>query len=883
MTTPSTPRKAGPLLGTGAQTSWPFTFKVFAASDIAVTIANNLGVETALVLNADYSVTLNSNQDTSPGGTVTYPISGGALPTGSKLTIFGNLPYDQPLDLPSGGNFSPLALENQLDRLTMQIQQLRELAGRSLQLPVTSAPTNVQLPQPVASNIIGWNENADNLENYPLSELATSLAFATYRYDTFTGNGSTTQFTLSADPVTLGNLDVAVGGVTQTPGADYLLVAGVIEFTSAPPIGVTILARFGEGIASGPSMDSYDVRFRQAGTGSVDRTAEAKLRETVSVKDFGAVGDGVADDTAAIQAAFSYAGGKNIDIILPGKHIVTSTCTAPSNARIIGGEILVRLTGVNYDLSAAISIEQVENLTIDGVKFSGLSATPGQIYCNAIFIDYSWPGNTPSKNIKITNCTFDRLTGFGITAHPIGGAGWTISDNTFILEGGAGTVRNSGGSSTQGISAAVDLVFNTGNTYVDGLIFSNNNIIIDTTTQKYQGVAFKVQGAENSTVNGNIATIVGSNGIQDNSSGFCELHLKSSNVYGNWFADPLDKNIPGFLVAGCQNTTFSNNVVNGASIQIRNYSRSSPSVSSANLTLDGFTGQPTDPSNAIATYGVVLLFRQGFTSTGITVSDFAGTIGNFHNAASSIQIRNSYIKSMMFPNSTLLARTTFNNCTFNAVSTSQSYTVSSTGTLFLQNCDIYGSTVYGNPAATSGNYTVDAQNTSLVNNKYINPIGGAPTGAITQTVNNGTRVIEGCDTNIIEDINNFIGYNSKQNAVFTTGAYQRRTIDTAAPTGSKWVRGDFVWNSQPSAAGYAGWSCVTSGYAVKGAWTTGVAYIIGDWVSNAGNIYRATTAGTSGATAPTHTSGTASDGAVTWLFVATSAVAAFKASGAIAA
>jgi hypothetical protein len=45
------------------------------------------------------------------------------------------------------------------------------------------------------------------------------------------------------------------------------------------------------------------VGFLQAGTGAVATTVQAKLRESVSVKDFGAVGNGVANDTAAIQAA----------------------------------------------------------------------------------------------------------------------------------------------------------------------------------------------------------------------------------------------------------------------------------------------------------------------------------------------------------------------------------------------------------------------------------------------------------------------------------------------------------------------------------------------------------------------------------------------------
>jgi len=77
--------------------------------------------------------------------------------------------------------------------------------------------------------------------------------------------------------------------------------------------------------------------FIQAGTGATQRTVEDKLKDVVSVKDFGAVGDGTTDDTSAIQAAIDSSTGP-LQVLLPSGTYKTTTTIylRRSGVRIVG-------------------------------------------------------------------------------------------------------------------------------------------------------------------------------------------------------------------------------------------------------------------------------------------------------------------------------------------------------------------------------------------------------------------------------------------------------------------------------------------------------------------------------------------------------------------
>ena len=102
---------------------------------------------------------------------------------------------------------------------------------------------------------------------------------------------------------------------------------------------------------------------------------KTKLNDMVSVKDFGAIGDGVADDTAAIQAAINLQGS----IYIPdGTYKITSDLLIKSNTQVTFGKNANFIAGANNltffksTSTTAAYFSQIHNAQLNGNGFNNV-------------------------------------------------------------------------------------------------------------------------------------------------------------------------------------------------------------------------------------------------------------------------------------------------------------------------------------------------------------------------------------------------------------------------------------------------------------------------------------------------------------------------------
>lgn len=119
--------------------------------------------------------------------------------------------------------------------------------------------------------------------------------------------------------------------------------------------------------------DASVISFTQEGTGAALHTIQDKLSETISIRDFGAVGDGVTDDTTAVQAAITSAYGKTL-LFTSGTYLC-GPLTVNSSISFSGevGASLKYKSGTNTSL-LTVSGTSV-NFHSEGMTFDGNGAS----------------------------------------------------------------------------------------------------------------------------------------------------------------------------------------------------------------------------------------------------------------------------------------------------------------------------------------------------------------------------------------------------------------------------------------------------------------------------------------------------------------------------
>jgi hypothetical protein len=414
-----------------ASTSTPYVvpFYFIDSTDLTVYVTNASGTTTTLPFSA-YTVI---GAGVPSGGSLTTAT---AIPATSTVVIARNVPATQLTSFTTGDRLPAASLERALDKLTMQSQQL----GRAIDTRSDDAAVSIK------SYI---DDEVNNLSLYGASNPMTRWGY--------TGNGSTLAFAVTGSNVSQSSSYlVTLDGVTQDP-ASYTVFNETLTFSEAPAVGCGIVIVCLGYQRALTNTDDYPV----TATGSITaRTLSDRFGDLANVKDFGAVGDGVTDDTAAIQAAIIASYGQTL-YFPSATYKISSTITIAEQIYLLGDSRFSSIIRWNNATLEAFNVTTDTAISIEHLQFA-VTVTPTAGYT------FQFAGNTSNNSFStFRNVTFSHSY---IAIKSLKAMTLSISTCYFYGHQNAGVLIQNNYNSDAGDSTIVDCVFSEAGPSASGIL-----------------------------------------------------------------------------------------------------------------------------------------------------------------------------------------------------------------------------------------------------------------------------------------------------------------------------------------------------------------------------------------------------------------------------
>jgi len=460
---------------------------------------------------------------------------------------------------------------------------------------------------------------------------------------TYAAGTTTPQITYTTNAGSIANSNpIVLNSAGRTPNEIWLTSTLTYKFLVKNSVGTEIASydniggSFDSASLSSSSGSSL-IGFIQSGSGAVAKTVQTKLRQNVSVLDFGAVGDGVTDDTAAIQAALN--SSSNVNLVEGYTYLITQL-SMPSNTRlwgrgalkvknstnnnaiINGGSTNIVLEGFSLDgnyanqtsgsgiVLSTVTNSAIKNVTVTNVYGTGILISAGSknsvtgcvvsgcgqnaagygIYLFASSYNLVC-NNTVSNNCigivietsGVLTALYNTITGNVSTANR---AAFTQSGAGIHIECSAGNSVNytevSGNTSSLNAGPGVSQTNGVGNNFT-GNQLSNNSLA---------GISTAV--ATNTLISGNTCIANGAGAAAGYQCGFL-FDSAGSGSTGLVIGNEISGSVEGVKTFGTSALVFVGNDVRNNSSSAMNLSGTGTDVTANNKGFDWFTREPNPP------------------------------------------------------------------------------------------------------------------------------------------------------------------------------------------------------------------------------------------------------------------------------------------------